>query len=132
MLLCFDICSAEILRIIVEYLFLARVCVYWSHSDSMIAETIAEFEYYFLSFFFKFYQSPFLLRPEYCVSIPNGTLLLDKTIVSPLPLLPALTSFIVLFFKCHIHSRLFEGRLEKASAWDLGIIFSKLIYLLTS
>ena len=83
----------------------------------MIAETIAVFEYYFLSFFFfKFYQSPFLLRPEYCVSIPHGTLLLDKTIVPPLPLLLALTASIVLFFKCHIHSRLFEGRLEKANA----------------
>ena len=48
------------------------------------------------------------------VSIPHGTLLLDKTILSPLPLLPVLTTFIVLSFKCHIHARLFEGRLEKA------------------
>ena len=69
-------------------------------------------------YLFKFYESPFLLRPEYCVSIPYGTLLLDKTIVPPLPLLPALTTFIVLVFKCHVHSRLFEGRLLNSCEKD--------------
>ena len=109
--------------------------------------------------FVKVLHSPFLLRPEYC---PYTTWYppLRENNSFPLPLLPVLTKFIVLFFKCHIHSNLFEGRLEKPikkiliskylefqieqlvfdqrswrpipSAWDLEIIFSKLMYLLTS
>ena len=74
----------------------------------MIAQTIVVIENYFL--FFNVLCSLFLLRSEYCVSVPHGmahgALLLDKTVVSPLPLLQVLTTPSI---KCHIHTELFKG-----------------------